>query len=70
MVQLGYAPNRIDLVLLPESEPTFTAAYERAQEAAVSGVRVRVVSKDDLLALKRSFGRAHDLADASELEEE
>ena len=70
VVQLGYAPNRIDLVLLPASEPTFTAAYERAQETEAGGVRVRVASKEDLLALKRAFGRTQDLADVDALEEE
>ena len=70
VIQLGYAPNRIDLVLLPEIEPAFTAAYGRAQETEVDGVRVRVASKEDLLALKRTFGRTQDLADVDALEGE
>ena len=70
VIQLGYAPNRIDLVLLPESGPEFGTAYERAVETEVEGVAVRVVSKEDLLALKRTFGRTQDLADVDALEEE
>jgi len=70
VVQLGYAPNRIDLVLLPESDPEFAEAYGRARETRAGGVPVRVVSKEDLLALKRTFGRTQDLADVDALEEE
>ncbi|WP_457638007.1 hypothetical protein [Oceanithermus sp.] len=70
VVQLGYAPNRIDLVLLSGNDPAFEAAYERAPKTDVSGVPVRVVSKEDLLTLKRAFGRTQDLADADALEEE
>jgi len=70
VIQLCYAPNRIDLVVLPEGNPTFAEAFARAQETELAGVHIRVVSKDDLLALKRSFGRMQDLADVAELEEE
>ncbi len=70
VVQLGYAPNRIDPVILAGNDPAFEASYERAQKTDVSGVPVRVVSKEDLLAFKRAFGRTQDLADADALEEE
>ncbi len=70
VIQLGYAPNRIGLVVLPEGDPTFTEAYARARETRAGGIPVRVVSKEDLLALKRAFGRTQDLADVDALEEE
>ncbi len=70
VVQLGYAPNRIDLVVLPEGDPTFAGAFARARETLADGIPVRVVSKEDLLALKRAFGRTQDLADVDALEEE
>ena len=70
VVQLGYAPNRIDLVVLPEGDPTFAGALARARETLADGIPVRVVSKEDLLALKRAFGRTQDLADVDALEEE
>ena len=70
VVQLGYAPNRIDLVVLPEGDPTFAEAFARARETRAGGIPVRVVSKEDLLALKRAFGRTQDLADVDALEEE
>jgi len=70
IVQLGYAPNRIDLVVIPEDNLTFAQAFARAQETNAGNVPVRVVNKEDLLALKRSFGRTQDLADVDALEEE
>ncbi len=70
VIQLGYAPNRIDLVLLPKARPTFTEAYARAQEIQVKDIPVRVIGLEDLLALKRAFGRAQDRADVEALEEE
>ncbi len=70
VIQLGYAPNRIGLVVLPEGNPTFAEAFARARETRAGGIPVRVVSKEDLLALKRAFGRTQDLADVDALEEE
>ena len=70
VIQLGYPPNRIDLVLLPESSPSFAKAYARAKETRVEGIPVRVIGFEDMLALKRAFGRAQDRADVEALEEE
>lgn len=66
VVQLGYAPNRIDLVIL--DTPPFDAAFARALEREVAGVRVYVVHPEDFKALKRAFGRPLDLRDLEELE--
>uniref|UniRef100_A0A7C2GHM8 Nucleotidyltransferase family protein n=1 Tax=Thermus islandicus TaxID=540988 RepID=A0A7C2GHM8_9DEIN len=66
VVQLGYAPNRIDLVIL--DTPPFDAAFARALEREVAGVRVYVVHPEDFKALKRAFGRPVDLRDLEELE--
>jgi hypothetical protein len=61
VVQLGYEPNRIDLVLLPEGD--FEGAYGRSQAHQVEGVVVRVVSREDFIRLKQAFGRSLDLRD-------
>ncbi len=66
VVQLGYAPNRIDLVIL--ETPSFDEAFRRALKAEVKGVPVYVASREDLKALKRAFGRPVDLRDLEELE--
>lgn len=65
VVQLGYAPNRIDLVIL--ETPPFDEAFPRALRAEVKGVPVYVASREDLRALKRAFGRPVDLRDLEEL---
>ncbi len=70
VVQLGYAPNRIDLVILPDEPLSFREAYARAEETRVEGIPVRVVGREDLFTLKRAFGRAQDRADLEALEEE
>ncbi len=61
VVQLGYEPNRIDLVLLPDSD--FDGAYDRSQAHQVERVMVRVVSRKDFIRLKQAFGRSLDLRD-------
>lgn len=66
MVQLGYAPNRIALVIL--DTPPFDAAFARALEREMAGVRIYVVHPEDFKALKRAFGRPVDLRDLEELE--
>ncbi len=66
VVQLGYAPNRIDLVVL--DAPSFDEAFARALEREVEGVRAPVVHPEDFKALKRAFGRPLDLRDLEELE--
>ncbi len=70
VIQLGYAPNRIDLVILPDEPLAFGEAYARAEETRVEGIPVRVVGREDLLALKRASGLAQDRADLEALEEE
>ncbi|WP_448566957.1 nucleotidyl transferase AbiEii/AbiGii toxin family protein [Thermus sp.] len=61
VVQLGYAPNRIDLVLL--ESPSFDEAFARRRAYEVMGVEVPVVALEDFKALKRAFGRPVDLRD-------
>lgn len=69
VLQLGYAPNRVDLVILGENED-FDSAYARAQRFEYKGQSIRVASKEDIVRLKKAFGRPQDLADVALLEEE
>lgn len=66
VVQLGYEPNRVDLVLLEGQD--FDAAYARSQAYTVQGVVVRVVAKEDFIRLKQALGRSVDLRDVEGLE--
>ncbi|WP_105317373.1 hypothetical protein [Thermus tenuipuniceus] len=65
VVQLGYAPNRIDLVIL--ESPSFDESFARASKYTVQNVTVYVVHPEDFKTLKRAFGRPLDLRDLEEL---
>ena len=66
VVQLGVAPNRIDL-LTSISGVTFDEAWNSRQEAALEGIPTRFIGRDALLRNKESTGRMRDLGDAAEL---
>lgn len=67
VVQLGYEPNRIDL-LTGLSGVEFAAAYPRRLILQLGHVEVPFLGREDLIANKRALGRARDLADIEELE--
>ena len=66
--QLGFPPNRIDLLNDPLPGQSFAEFYARQQSVEVgSGLEVNLISKPDLIALKRYAARAQDLADIEKL---
>ena len=65
--QIGVAPNRID-VLTAIDGVEFDAAWARRITAEIRGLRVPVLSREDLIRNKRATGRPRDRADAEELE--
>ncbi len=68
VIQLGRAPNRIDLVLIPEETAPFSPAYDARALVEIDGVPVPFAGLKTLKALKRAFGRTQDLADLEALE--
>ena len=68
VIQLGRAPNRIDLVLIPEETASFAPAYAGRTITKIEGVPIPFVGLKTLKALKRAFGRTQDLADLEALE--
>ena len=67
VLQLGVAPNRID-ILQSISGVDFDSAWERRQLFEVEdGLTVPFMSLDDLLANKLASGRPQDLADVDKL---
>jgi len=68
MVQLGYAPFRID-VLTQLSGVEFDACYPRRVEAEFSGLRLPFIGLEDFRTNKRAVGRPQDLADLDNLED-
>jgi hypothetical protein len=67
MIQLGRAPNRIDL-LTSISGVTPDEAFATKTPASLDGIPVFVLSKDALIRNKRAVGRPQDLADLDLLE--
>jgi predicted nucleotidyltransferase len=66
VVQLGVAPARIDL-LTSLSGVDFETCWARRETVDVDGLRLPVISLDDLRANKRALGRHQDLADLEAL---
>ena len=67
VIQLGRAPNRIDL-LTRLYGVEFDSAWSRRIEATFDDVPVSMISRGDLIANKRATGRLQDAADADYLE--
>ena len=68
VIQLGYEPNRIDL-LTSITGVDFAEAHRDAVVAEFAGCTVRVLSRPHLIANKRAVARPRDLVDAAELEQ-
>ena len=67
MIQLGRAPNRIDL-LTSISGVTVAEAFSTRMSTELEGLPVFVLSKDALIRNKRAVGRPQDIADLEGLE--
>ena len=67
IIQLGYPPNRIDL-LTSASGVDFEDCYTARIEEVVDGVVLPFIDLQNLRKNKRSAGRAQDLADIENLE--
>ncbi len=67
VIQLGRAPNRVDL-LTRLYGLEFEEAWQTRQAAELDGVPVWIISSEALIRNKRATGRTRDLADAEMLE--
>jgi predicted nucleotidyltransferase len=67
IIQLGYPPNRIDLLTeLPGV--TFNESYQSLVAIKVEGVTVQVIGLEELKINKKTVGRHQDLADLDNLD--
>ena len=66
VVQLGYPPNRIDLINSPDGV-TFAECFESRIEVELDGITIPVIDIDNLKKNKKASGRAQDLADLEKL---
>jgi len=67
IIQLGYPPNRIDLITTPpgvEFEPCYTSRVE----VEIDDVKVNFIDLEHLKQNKRAAGRLQDLADLENLQ--
>ena len=67
VIQLGRAPNRIDL-LTGISGVAFEEAWESREQGSISDIAVLVISRDLLIKNKRAANRDKDQADIKLLE--
>lgn len=58
----------VDIVQRPPGVPEYAALAERALEVAPFGVAIKMASRDDLLAMKRTRGSALDAVDVERLQ--
>ena len=66
VIQLGVAPNRIDLLTFL-SGVDFQAAWTTREQGEIEGLRVSFISKELLKRNKAASGRSQDLADLENL---
>jgi len=67
LIQLGRAPNRIDLLTSITGVTTDEALTSKVS-AELDGIPVFILSKDALIRNKRAVGRPQDIADLTMLE--
>ena len=66
VIQLGYPPNRLDLLTQPAGV-TFVDCWEARLRVDLGSVTANVIGFDDLITNKRASGRLRDLADSEDL---
>jgi len=66
IIQLGYPPNRIDLITTSPGVD-FESCYASRVQVVVDEVTVNFIDLDDLKKSKRAAGRLQDLADLENL---
>lgn len=67
VIQLGYEPNRID-ILTGLTGVRFEDAYPLRVATTVGGLEIQIIDRSSLIANKRALGRPQDLVDAEDLE--
>jgi hypothetical protein len=68
-VQLGYPPNRIDLIMSCEGL-LFSDCYEKRQKIEIERLDISFLDLTSLVINKKTVGRPQDLADVASLETE
>jgi hypothetical protein len=67
VVQLGYPPNRIDLINSPDGVE-FAECFDSKVEVEIDNVKIFIIDLENLKRNKKASGRLQDLADLEKLE--
>ncbi len=67
IIQLGYPPNRIDLITTPDGVD-FETCYISKLEIIINDIPVHFIDLNNLKKNKKASGRLQDLADLERLE--
>lgn len=67
IIQLGYPPNRID-ILTALKKVKFEDCYRARIDVEIQGLRINFIDLENLKQNKRATGRPQDLADVENLE--
>lgn len=66
IIRMGYPPIRIE-VLTEISGVNFKQCYDRRKETKIDGIKLKIISFEDLLKNKKASGRYKDLNDLENL---
>ena len=66
IIQLGYPPNRIDLITTPAGID-FETCYKSKEQVTIDNIAVNIIDLENLIKTKKASGRTRDLADVEEL---
>lgn len=66
VIQLGFPPNRIDLMTSPKGVE-FDTCYASRKEVDIEGLKVKLIDLNNLKINKKATGRHQDLADLENL---
>jgi hypothetical protein len=66
IIQLGYPPNRIDLITTPAGID-FETCYESREQVIIDNITINFIDLENLIKAKKASGRTRDLADVEEL---
>ncbi len=66
VIQLGYPPNRIDLITTPDGVD-FATCYAAHLEVEIEGTVAKFIDLENLRLNKQASGRLQDLADLENL---
>ena len=66
IIQLGYPPNRIDLITTPAGID-FETCYKSKEQVTIDHIAVNIIDLENLIKAKKASNRTRDLADIEEL---